>query len=59
MRRSDRVRVYHEKERWGKSSPREKERWDESSPSERPMASQFTIRKSDWVRVHDEKRVMG
>ena len=48
-------RVHDKKERWGKSSPGEKERWDESSPSERAMASEFTITKSDNMRVHNEK----
>ena len=31
------MRVHHEKERWGESSPKEKKRWDEKSPSEREM----------------------
>ena len=30
MRKSDRMRVHHEEERWGESSPLEKERWAES-----------------------------
>ena len=32
MRRSDGVRLHHNKERLGESSPSEKERWGESSP---------------------------
>ena len=37
IRESSGVRVHHEKERWGESSPREKERWGEGSPSEGAM----------------------
>ena len=48
MRKSGRVRVHHEKERWGKALP-----W------ERAMGLEFTIRKSDGVRVHNEKKSDG
>ena len=44
MRKSNRVRIHDEKERWGKSSPRK-----------RAMRGEFTTRKSDGVRVHQEK----
>ena len=45
MRKSDRVKVHHEKERWG-----------ESSPCERAMGLEFTIGNSDGVRVHHKKK---
>jgi len=44
MRKSNRVRIHDEKERWG-----------ESSPWKRGMGEDFTTRKSDGVRVHHEK----
>ena len=37
MKKSDGVRLHHEKERWGESSPSEIERWGKRSPSERAM----------------------
>ena len=43
-KKSDRVRIHDEKERWGKSSPRK-----------RAMRGEFTTTKSDGVRVHQEK----
>ena len=42
------MRVHHEKERWGKALP-----W------QRAMGLEFTIRKSDGVRVHNEKKSDG
>ena len=44
MRKSDGVRVHHEKEQCG-----------ESSPWKRAIGGDFTKRKSDGVRVHHEK----
>ena len=49
MRKSDAVRVYHKKERWGESSPEKK------SDGLRPHHE----RKSDGVRVHHEKERWG
>ena len=48
MRKTDSVSIRNEKERWG-----------ESSPSERPMGGDFTMRKSDGVRVNHEKKTDG
>ena len=44
MRKSNRVRNHDEKVRWSESSPRK-----------RTMGGEFTMRKSDGVRVHQEK----
>ena len=44
MRKSNTVRIHDEKERWG-----------EKSPKKRAMGGDFTIRKSDRVKVHHEK----
>ena len=48
MRKSGRVRVQHEKERWGIGSP-----------CERAMGLEFTISNSDWVRVYHKKERWG
>ena len=48
MRKSNRVRIHDEKERWSKSSRRK-----------RAMRGEFNTRKSDGVRVHQEKKSDG
>ena len=48
MRKGGRVTVHHEKRRPGKGSP-----W------ERAMGLEFDIRKSDGVRVYNEKKSDG
>ena len=45
MRKSNRVRINDEKERWG-----------ESSSKKRRMGVDFTMRKSNGVRVDHEKK---
>ena len=45
MRKSGRVTVHHEKELWGKGSP-----------CERATGLEFFIRKSDGLRVRHEKK---
>ena len=48
MRKSNRVRIHDEKERWG-----------ESSSKKRAMGGDFTVRKSNGVRVDHEKKSDG
>ena len=54
-KKSDEVRVDDEKKSAGVRVDHEKERWSESSPRKRAMGREFTMRKSDGVRVHQEK----
>ena len=43
MRKSNRVRIHDKKERWGQSSPKK-----------RAMGGDYTMKRSDGVRVNQE-----
>ena len=59
MRKSDAVRVYHKKERWGEGSPRERS-MGERSPSKKTLRGELTMRKkSDRLTVDHEKKSDG
>ena len=60
IRKSDGLRVDHEKKSDGVRVHHEKERWGESLPSVKRMALDFTMRKKAMgMRVNHEKKSVG
>ena len=54
-KKSDGVRAHHKKEWWGENLPWQKEQWGKTSLWERAMRWEFIMRKSDGVRVHHKE----